>query len=679
MENPLFVKSENPFGAPAFDKISTEHYKPAFEKGVAEGMAEIDAIVANSDAPDFENTIVALERAGKLLDNASSIFFNLNEACTNDQMQALAEELAPLITQYSMYVILNEPLFEKVKMVYEKRETLNLTPEQARLLSETYKLFAENGAALAPERREEFAKVREELAILSLRFSKNVLAATNAFTLNLTDEADLAGLPGFVRDMAASEAKERGVHGWVFTLDFPSFSPFMKYSDRRDLRERIWRAYSSRCVGGEFDNSQTIKDIVSLRIKLARLMDCEVFAQYSLKRVMAKTPETVTGFLADLMAKSLPFARRDIGEIKAFAAENGFTGEFQPWDFSYWSEKYQKAKYDLDSELLKPYFELSAVRKAVFDLAGRLYGLSFEERMDIPPYHPDVIVYEVKDGERFMGLLYMDFFPRASKRGGAWMTSFREAYSENGAQVRPFVSIVTNFTKPTESDPSLLTFGEITTLLHEFGHGLHGLLAEGSYKSLTGTNVARDFVELPSQIMENWAYEPEFLQSFARHYKTGEVIPREYIDRIIAAKNFLAGYSSVRQLQFGIIDMAWHTLETVPDVSVEDFEESVLADTLVLPHISGTTSSSSFNHIFSGGYSAGYYSYKWAEVLEADAFSLFKEKGIFSREVADSFRKNILSKGNLEDADVLFRKFRGRDPRPEALLEKSGMISTERK
>lgn len=675
MNNPLLETSSAPYGAPAFDKIKVEHYKPAFEAAVAEGKAEIKAIVENPDEPTFENTIEALERAGSKLDNVSNIFFNLNEACTNDKMQQLAEDISPMLTEYSMSIILNPDLFARVKAVYEKKGELNLNQEQAKLLEECYKSFSRNGANLPDEKKDEFAKIEEELSIATLKFGKNVLAATNAFTLELTDEADLVGLPDFVKDMAASEAKSRGVEGWVFTLNQPSYSPFMKYSEKRDLREKMWRAYNSKGIGGEFDNTEAIKNIISLRLKEANLLGYDTYAAYSLEDKMAKTPETVLSFLDNMREKAYPFALRDVKEIQDYATQHGFEGTIMPWDFSYWSEKYQDEKYSLNDELLKPYFELSSVQAAVFDLANRLYGLNFTERKDIPVYHPDVKAFEVTDENgRFMALLYMDYFPRESKRGGAWMTEFRGTKTVDGVEQRPFVSVVTNFTKPTETEPSLITFNEVTTILHEFGHALHGMLAEGTYGSLTGTNVARDFVELPSQIMENWAYEPEYLQTFAKHYKTGEMIPQEYIDRIVAAKNYLAGYACIRQLNFGTVDMQWHVLSQIPeDLDVVKFEQNIVNAAPIMPSVDNIVFSPSFNHIFSGGYSAGYYSYKWAEVLEADAFSLFKERGIFNKEVAAEFRDKILSRGSIEDEDVLFRNFRGRDPQPDALLEKTGM------
>jgi peptidyl-dipeptidase Dcp len=673
--NPLLAESPLPFGAPVFDRIEEADYLPAFKEAIDRAKADIDAIVSNPETPTFANTIEALEDAGADLDRTSNLFFNLTEACTSDTMDSIAEEVSPLLTQHSMSILFNEALFARVKAVWEQRASLKLDTEQAKLLEETWKSFARHGANLPPEGKKRFAEISEELSLSTLKFGQNVLAATNAFSLHLTDESELDGLPGFVRDLAASEAATRKEEGWTFTLHQPSYGPFLKFSARRDLREKMWRAYNSKCIGGENDNTALIRKIVALRTEKAQLLGYPTYAAYALEERMAKTQQTVEAFLKRLMEPSLPAARNDVAEIADYAREKGFTGELMPWDFSYWAEKYQKERYDLDDELLKPYFRLDAVQEAVFDLAGRLYGLQFKQRNDLPVYHPDVRVFEVTaESGRMMALLYLDYFPRESKRGGAWMTSFRELSCRGGEEQRPFVSIVTNFTKPTASTPSLLTFGEVTTLLHEFGHGLHGMLAEGRYKSLTGTNVVRDFVELPSQLMENWALEPEWLQTFARHWQTGEVIPQEYIDRIVAARNFLAGYAQVRQLQFGLTDMAWHSVTGAPAEDPIAFEQETLRPTAVLPQVPGIVFSPSFNHIFSGGYAAGYYSYKWAEVLEADAFAFFKEKGIFSREAAERFRCELLSKGGSVDADVLYRNFRGRDPEPDALLRKLGLI-----
>ena len=674
MNNPLLMPPQAPHDAPAFDKIKTEHYKPAFLRALEEGRREISAIAENPEAPTFANTIEALAFSGETLTYVSSLFFNLNEACTNEEMQNLAEELSPMLTEYSMSVMLNPALFARVKAVYEAREGLSLTQEQAKLLEETYKSFVQSGANLSDGDKAVYAKLEEELSLATLQFGKSVLSATNAYQLHITDEADLAGLPQSVRDMGAAEAAERGLAGWVYTLDHPSFTPFLRYSGNRELRRQIWTAYATRCVGGGFDNLERILKIVDLRIKSSKLLGYKTFADYAIEDRMARTPEKVLAFLNDLRAKAYPFAKRDLTEIRQYAAAHGFREELMPWDFSYWSEKYRDEKYALNEELLKPYFELSRVEAAVFDLAGRLYGLKFTENPSIPLYHPDVRAFDVTDANgRFMAVLYLDYFPRESKRGGAWMTAFREQGRIGGRMCRPLVSLVTNFTKPTATEPSLLTFDEVTTLLHEFGHGLHGILAEGTYPSLTGTNVARDFVELPSQMMENWVYEPEYLKTFAVHYKTGEVIPQALIDRLVASKNYLSGYACLRQLNFGLVDMGWHTLDGVEGIDPIAFEQEIVGRMPLLPGVKDAVFSPSFTHIFSGGYAAGYYSYKWAEVLEADAFALFREKGIFNREVATAFRDKLLSKGGTVDADVLYRDFRGRDPRPEALLEKMGM------
>ncbi|MBO4537229.1 MAG: M3 family metallopeptidase [Bacteroidales bacterium] len=673
--NPLLTPFPLPYGAPVFQDICDADYLPAFREAIARARAEIRTITDNPEPPTFANTVEALEWAAGDLDRIEGIFFNLTEACTHPELDRIAEEVSPLLTQYSMSVLLDEKLFARVKAVWEHREEYTLDTEAAKLLEETWKSFVRQGANLPPDKKERFAKISEELSLATLKFGQNVLAATNAYTLHLTDEADLDGLPSHVREMAASEAASRGEAGWIFTLNQPSYGPFLKFSRCRALREQMWRAYNGKCIGGPNDNRELLRKIVALRTEKAQMLGYATYADYALENRMARNPQTVDRFLAKLMAPSLPAARRELAAIGAYARANGFEGELMPWDFSYWSEKYRKEHYELDEELLKPYFRLEAVQAAVFDLAGRLYGLRFQPRTDLQVYHPDVRVFEVRASSgRFMALLYLDFFPRESKRGGAWMTSFRELSCRNGVECRPLVSIVTNFTKPTADKPSLLTFGEVTTLLHEFGHALHGMLAEGRYKSLTGTSVVRDFVELPSQLMENWAFEPAWLGTFARHWQTGELIPGELIDRIVAARNYLAGYAQVRQLQFGLVDMAWHTVTAVPEGDVVAFEQERLQATATLPSVPGFAFSPSFNHIFSGGYAAGYYSYKWAEVLEADTFEWFREKGIFSREAAETFRRELLSKGGSVDADVLYRNFRGRDPEPDALLEKLGLL-----
>ena len=675
MENPLLKESSAPFGAPEFDKIKNEHYLPAFEAGIAEAKAEIDAIVANQEEPTFENTIEAMEISGQTLNNVAGIFYNLMEADTNDEMQQIAEQISPMLTEYSMYVSLNADLFKRVKTVYEKRNELGLDPDQMKLLEDNYKGFVRGGANLSDEDKELYSKWSEELSLITLQFSKNVLAATNAYVLNITDSTQLGGLPEFVKTMAAETAAEKGLEGWAFTLDAPSYGPFLKYSTERELRRQVWTAYNTRAIGGEYDNTEIVKKIVDLRIKIANILGYETYADYALEERMAKTRTTVNDFIKNLLEPSMAYAKKDVADVYAYAKKNGFEdSELKSWDFSYWSEKYQQAEYSLSAEELKPYFQLESCIDAVLGLATRLYGITFRELDNVPVYHEDVKVYEVNDADgRHLALFYADFFPRASKRGGAWMTEFRGQSIINGVERRPFISTVMNFTKPTADAPALITHDELVTFLHEFGHALHGIFAEGRYGSLTGTNVSRDFVELPSQIMENWAFEPEYLNSFAKHYQTGEPIPAELIEKVVAAKNYLAGYAQVRQLHFGYLDMAWHSLTELPSENAVDFEQKVLAPYAVMPSVEGSAFSTSFSHIFSGGYSAGYYSYKWAEVLEADAFSLFKEKGIFNTEVSHSFRENILSKGGSEDADVIYRNFRGHDPQPEALMKKLGL------
>ena len=663
----------NIFQAPEFHLIKDEDYKHLLEESISKAKSEIDEIANNITTPTFANTIEALEFSGRDFNRIASIFYNLNHAHTSKTIQKTGQEIAPLVNEYSMYSLLNERLFERIKYVYN--HSTELDKEQKRLLDKTYESFTLNGAMLPSKDKKRFTEISEELSILSLQFSQNLLAANNDFTLHLTEEADLAGLPDYVREMGAAEAKARQLEGMVFTLHNHSFSAFIQYSECRDLREKIWREYNTRCNGGERDNNQIIRKIISLKEQKAKLLGYNTYSEYALVERMAKTPARVNDFLYELMKYSYPAAQKDLQKIRDYANSLGNEGDIYPWDFPYYSEKYKTKHFSINDGLLKPYFELSSVKKAVFNLSNTLYGLRFIENTALPKYQEDVEVYEVYDNNnRFISLLYLDFFPRATKSGGAWMTTYREQGVYQGKEERPFVSVVCNFSKATDTTPSLLTFSEVTTLLHEFGHALHGMLAEGKYPSLTGTNVARDFVELPSQIFENWAYEKEFLESFAYHYQTGELIPEELIEKIIAAKNFNAGYASVRQLRFGIMDMAWHERYPKGEFSVIDFESEVLKDFNILPEIEGIGFSPSFAHIFAGGYSAGYYSYKWAEVLEADAFSLFKEKGIFNKEVAESFRKEILSKGSIEDEDLLFKNFRGRDPLTAPLLKKTGLI-----
>lgn len=675
-ENPLLSESPLPYGAPQFDKIRTEHYVPAFEKAIESGKAEIDAIVANQEEPTFENTIEALEYAGEAYNNVASIFYNVLEADSNDELQNIAEQLAPMENEYSMYIALNEGLFNRVKAVYGKKDELGLAPEQMKLLVDTYKSFSRNGANLSPEDKATYSALSEKLSLATLKFGKNVLAATNAYSLNLTDEAELEGLPDYVIALGKETAVEKGQEGWTFDLSAPSYAPFMKFSARRDLRKKLYEAYNTRAVGGDSDNTEVVKEIAGLRLQIANILGYPTYADYALEERMLKTPSQVDAFLQELMGPSLPKAREEIKAIYEYAKANGFDDTaIQSWDFSYWSEKYKNEQYTLSESDLKPYFQLENCIDAIFGLADRLYGLRFEERPDIPAYHKDVKVYDVTDESgRHMALFYADFFPRASKRTGAWMTEFRGQSIRDGVERRPFISIVTNLSKPTAGEPSLLTHDELETFLHEFGHALHGMLAESKYPSQAGTNVSRDFVELPSQIMENFAYEQEYLAGFAKHYKTGETIPQELVDKVIAARNYNSAYLQVRQLHFGILDMAWHECASIPSASTIDYENASLAPYAVFPQVEGTSISTSITHLFSGGYAAGYYSYKWAEVLEADAFSLFKEKGIFNTEVSHSFRDNILARGSEDDEAVLYRNFRGHDPQPSALLEKLGIV-----
>ena len=678
MENPLLTPSPLPFEAPRFDAIRREDYLPAFREAIARAKAEADAIAANPEPPTFENTVEALEFAGTALEDVSGIFFNLLEAESDDAMQQDAEDLSPLLTAHDLYISHNEALFARVKAVYDGRDALTLAPDQRKLLEESYKGFTRSGALLSPEDKKTYGKLEEELSLLELKYAKNVLDATNAFTLEITDEAELEGLPPYVRDAAAQTAREKGRGGWVFDLTHPSYVPFMQYSARADLRERMWRAYNSRALGGPHDNQAICLKITDLRRRIAQLLGYADWAAYELEERMAKNIGAVRRLLDALMAPSLPAARRELAELLAYAQERGYgEPQMQPWDFAYWSERYRAEHFALSDEQLKPYFRLEDCIEAVFGLATRLYGVQFVPRTELPVYHPDVRVYDVQDADgRHLALLYADFFPRPGKRGGAWMTNFRELSAPGGKERRPLVSIVTNFSKPTPGAPSLLTHDELTTLLHEFGHALHGMLAEGRYPSLTGTNVARDFVELPSQLMENWGFEPAWLRTFARHWQSGEPIPDALVERLVAARNYHAAYFQVRQLRFGLLDLAWHTRreeirrsEPANDGTIE-LERRALADCAVLPDIPGSAISTSFSHIFSGGYSAGYYSYKWAEVLEADAFSLFRERGIFDRQTAASFRDNVLRRGGSEDEALLYRRFRGHDPDPQALLDK---------
>ena len=672
LSNPLLAAWNTPHETPPFSEIELADYEPAFDAAIACSRAEIDAIVNNPKKPTFGNTIVALERQGELLNRIAGLFFNLLEADTSDEMQEIAQRVQPKLTELSNDISLNPELFARVKQVYEHPGRLR--KEDKKLLEDTYQSFARNGAALSDADKELYRKYTSELSGLTLQFGQNALAATNAFTLNITDPKVVAELPAFVKEGLAAEAKARGEKGWTVTLQHPSYLPFMTYSSNRELKEKLWKASNSRALGGEFDNTQIVKKIANTRLKIANLLGYKCYADYVLERRMAENTKTVNDFLAELLAETKSYADADYRTVSDYAASLGFKGQLMPWDWSYYTEKYKDEKYALNDELVKPYLKLENVKKGVFMLANKLYGLNFTPNDKVAVYHPDVTAYDVTDADgRFMAVLYLDFFPRESKRSGAWMTEFRGTKIEDGAETRPLVSLVMNFTKPTETAPSLLTFDELETFLHEFGHALHGMLGEGEYESQTGTNVYRDFVELPSQLMENWATEKEFLDLWAVHYETGEPIPAEIVDRIVAAQNYLAAYGNVRQLSFGMTDMAWHTLTEPFEGGVERFEAVSMAPTQVLPVVSGTAMAPAFGHIFSGGYAAGYYGYKWAEVLEADAFSLFKEKGIFNREVASSFRENVLSKGGTEHPMELYVRFRGHKPETKALIEKMGL------
>ena len=673
--NPLLSQWNTPFGVPPFEEITVSHFLPAAEAAIAAARREIDTIVDNKQPPTFKNTIEALEHAGENIGKIASVLFNLNSAETSDELQKAAMEVSPMLTRYSNDVTLNGELFLKIAQLYKHREYTVYTGEQKMLLEKTYLNFLKGGAGLEEHRRERFREISTELATLSLKFEENVLAETNEYILHITDKAKLKGLPEGICEAAASEAATRDMKGWVFTLHAPSFVPFMQYSEVRELREQMFRAYSTRAFrNNDRDNRELVKRIASLRLEIAKLLGYADYASMALDERMAETPESVMKFLNRLLKASLPAANRDFSKIAGFAEEEGFKGELMRWDWAFWSERLKKRDLDIDDELLKPYFSLERVQAAVFDLATTLYGITFHPVEGVPVYHSDVKAWEVKDGNQHLALLYLDFHPRKGKSGGAWMTTFREQSVKSGSEIRPIVSLVMNFTKPTSTKPSLLTHNELTTLLHEFGHALHAILSKCTYESLSGTNVVRDFVELPSQIMENWAFEKEWLDGWAEHYKTGEKIPELLLGKLKELSLFNEGYACLRQLSFGLLDMAWHTIRNEVTVGVDAFERNAMFATDLFPAVEGTNMSVSFGHLFSGGYAAGYYGYKWAEVLDADAFSLFHEKGIFDRETADAFRENILEKGGTEKAAELYKNFRGREPSIEPLLRRSGFI-----
>lgn len=669
MTNPLLCQWDTPHQTPPFDKIQLSDYEPAFQAAAECMKAEIAAIVNNPEKPTFYNTIVAMQDCGSLLDRISGIFFNLLEADSNPEMQEIAMRVQPMLTELSNDVNLNPELFKRVKAVYDN-PGFGLDSQDKMLLEKTYKGFERSGATLSDEDKELYRQYSSELSSLTLQFGQNSLAATNAFSLNITDPKIVEELPEFVKDGLAMDAKARGEKGWTVTLKAPSFGPFLRYSSNSALKEKVWRAYNSRAIGGDKDNTEIIRKIVNTRLKIANLLGYKTYADYVLADRMAGDTQTVMSFENELLDATIEYARKDVQTIEDYAHTLGFEGKLMPWDFSYYSEKYKSEKYSISDEVVKPYLKLENVREAVFMLANKLYGLTFNEAENITVYHPDVKAYEVNDEDgNFLAVLYLDFFPRESKRSGAWMTEFRGTeITADGKEIRPLVSLVMNFTKPTETMPSLITFDELETFLHEFGHSLHGMLAKGKYETINGTNVYRDFVELPSQIMENWATETGYLNLWAKHYQTEEVIPAELIEKIIAAKNYNAAYANVRQLSFGLLDMAWHTLDAEFDADVIEFEKSAMAPTQVTPAISGTAMGPAFTHIFSGGYAAGYYGYKWAEVLAADGFSLFKEKGIFDQKTASKFRR-LLERGGQEHPMKLYVEFRGHKPQTKALID----------
>lgn len=679
MHNPLLKEFDTPFGTAPFDQIQPIHYLPAIKHAIQLAKAEIEKIKAQP-LPTFENTIEALDRSGKLLGRISAIFFNLNSAETNDEIQKLAREISPLLTAHGNDILLDPILFERIAGVYDQRKELNLSPEQSTLIEKTYKSFVRNGANLTKDEAQRLREIDQELAQTSLKFGENVLEETNRFIHFESEESALEGLPEGVKEAAAQLAEEKEKPGkWAFSLDYPSYIPAMTYAANRDLRKTLFMAAGTKCAkGDEIDNQEVIKKLLKLRYQRAKLLGYASHADFVLEERMAKTPAQVLSFLDSLLDKAKPKAEAELRELTDFAKKIDGLEKIEKWDFAYYSELLKKDKYSLDDELLRPFFQLEKVVDGVFHTAKKLFGLEFIENKSIPVYHKDVTAYEVKDENgAHLAVFYADFFPRAGKRNGAWMTSYKGQWKTGNQIERPHVSIVCNFTKPTKSKPSLLTFNEVTTLFHEFGHGLHGMLADGNYESLSGTSVFWDFVELPSQIFENWCYEKDCLDLFAKHYQSGEKISEELIQKIKNASNFQQGYQTLRQLSFGLLDMAYHSQDPKTIVNIFDFEKEVMIKTDLLPKVEGTLMSASFSHIFQGGYSAGYYSYKWAEVLDADAFELFQEKGIFDRATADSFKLNILAAGGKEHPETLYLNFRGREPKQDALLKRSGLVENQ--
>ena len=675
--NPFLTAYHTPFETIPFHLIKTEHFEPAIEEGMKVHNQEVDAIIHCPDEPTFHNTIVALEKSGSLLDRVSIVFGNLLSAETSDELEAIAERVMPRLSEHSNNISLNEKLFARIKQVYDETDKEALTPEERMLLQNTYNGFIRSGANLAPEQKERFRQLSAELSVLTLKFSQNNLKETNRYELLLTTE-QTDGLPQSALDAYAQAAKDKNKDGYLVTLHAPSFVPFMKYSTHRALRQQLYMAYNTQCThDDEFNNLEIVQKLVNLRLERAQLLGFDTVADYVLSRRMAENSTNVYKLLNELLEAYTPTAHQEVEEVKNLAKElEGEDFELMPWDWAYYSEKLKEKKFNLNEEELRPYFELKNVIQGVFGLATRLYGITFEENPNIPVYHPDVKAYEVhdKDGS-FLAVLYTDFHPRASKRSGAWMTSYKEQWKDEKGNSRPHVSVTMNFTKPSEDKPALLTFSEVNTFLHEFGHALHGMFADTTYQSMSGTNVYWDFVELPSQIMENFAIEKDFLNTFAKHYQTGENIPEEMIQRIVDASNFNVAYACLRQLSFGLLDMAWYTRTEPFEGDVRSYEKKAWEKAQVLPGIEETCMTVQFSHIMAGGYAAGYYSYKWAEVLDADAFSLFQEKGIFDAATANSFRENVLSKGGTEHPMVLYKRFRGQEPSIDALLKRNGIIN----
>jgi len=665
-----------PFDVAPFEHLENSHFKPAFLKALETAREEIATIANAAEEATFENTIEALEFAGLHLDRISSLFFNLNSAETNEEIQQIAQEISPLLTEFGNDIVLNEALFKRIKSVYDHQQAFNLNREQEMLLEKKYKHFCRNGANLNAEDKTRLRALDTQLAKLKLTFGEHVLAETNRFEMHLLTEKDMEGLPEGAREAAAQLAESKGKEGWLITLDYPSYIPFMTYAKNRELRKKLALAFGSKGFHKDaLDNQENVLQIAKLRHERARLLGYATHAHFVLEERMAETPEKVTSFLNELLEKAKPAAMLELEELKAFAKKTDGINELQKWDQSYYSEKLKQQRFNLDDEKLKPYFKLENVVEGVFSVAQKLFGLRFVQVFDVETYHQDVKTYHVKDSEEnFIALFYADFHPRAGKRGGAWMTSYKPQYKRGKLAERPHISIVCNFTKPTNTRPSLLTFNEVTTLFHEFGHALHGMLANTSYPSLSGTSVYWDFVELPSQVMENWCYEKEALELFAKHYETGELIPMEYIDKIKESSNFQEGMATLRQLSFGFLDMQWHAKDPSNIASVKEYEKKAFEGTQLFPDSPETCMSTSFSHIFQGGYSAGYYSYKWAEVLDADAFAYFKENGIFNPEIAEKFKQYILSKGGTEKPMVLYKRFRGSEPNMEALLKRAGLL-----